>query len=143
MNSKLRQIGRQRKFGRNWKRSSRLPKETRTEDESLDDEGALLREDETELELPEGFAAGESQLEWLHEDLSDDLSLEKEQEWERSEIEGEDFSDVSFEEEGSSKRIPISRSKASFSQVSMGVERRRSVPASHHYVARHGHHPVA
>jgi monoamine oxidase len=95
------------------------PQADQTEDEYLDYEDALLREDETKFEKPEGFAAGESQLEWLHEDLSDDLSLEKEQEWGRSEIEGEDFSDVSFEEEGSSKRIPISRSKASFSQVSM------------------------
>jgi hypothetical protein len=95
------------------------PQADQTEDEYLDYEDALLREDETQFERPEGIAAGESQLEWFHEDLSDDLSLEKEPDWERSEIEGEDFSDVSFEEEGSSKRIPISRSKASFSQVSM------------------------
>jgi monoamine oxidase len=63
------------------------PQADQVEDESLDYESAPLREDETKLESPEGFAVGESQLEGSPEDRSDDLSLDKEQEWRHSELE--------------------------------------------------------
>ena len=58
----------------NPKEDQLTPQADKAEDESLDDEGALLHEDETNLEAPEGFAAGESQLEGFPEDSSDELS---------------------------------------------------------------------
>jgi len=76
------------------------PQPDQAEDESFDYESASLREDEKRLESPEDFIEGESQPEGFSEYGSDELSLDSEQDWEHSALEDDLGPDLE-EENGS------------------------------------------